>query len=115
MQLPSGAPTGASHVTFAVAAVIAVGGAAGYARRKSARSLAAGIVFSGALALAGVMINRGEAERGFRYAALTSGALAAAMGYRALKFRQVAPAGALAVLGAASTAYHGMKYYEFAD
>jgi uncharacterized membrane protein (UPF0136 family) len=37
------------------------------------------------------------------------------MGYRFYRGRKVMPAGMLAGLGLASAAYHGMKYYEWAE
>lgn len=114
MDLPP-QPPGAAHVTFTVAALVALGGAAGYARKRSVRSLAAGGVFGGAFGLAGYFISTGEVERGYKYATLSSLALAGAMGYRAIRFRQPMPAGLLAGVGAASAVYHGWKLQELLE
>jgi uncharacterized membrane protein (UPF0136 family) len=108
-------PTGSSHLTFTVAALTAAGGVMGYAKKKSTRSLAAGLIFGASFAFAGHLINSGEAERGFKAATLASAALALPMGFRAIKFRQPFPSGALAGIGVASGVYHGMKWQEFAE
>lgn len=108
-------PTGSSHATFTVAALIAGGGLMGYMKKRSTRSLAAGLMFSGIFGFSGYLINKGEPERGFKAATLASAALGGAMGFRAIKFKQAFPSGALAAIGVASGVYHGMKWKEFED
>ena len=105
--------TGAAHATIGIGLVTAVGGVAGYAMKRSARSLGAGVFFGGAFAYAAHLISEGEPERGFRYASTASAVLAGAMGFRAVKYSQRFPAGGLAALGALSLAYHGAKWYEY--
>ncbi len=71
-------------------------------------------VFAGAFAVAGYRVDHGEPVEGFRLGTASSLALAAGMGMRFVKTRQPMPSGALAALGAASAAYHVMKWQEFA-
>ena len=109
--LASRLPAGSSHATWTCAAVAAAGGAAGYARARSLRSLAAGAVFGLSYGAAALFIGRGEAERGFRYGALTSAALAVAMAARLARgARARGPAGALAAVNVAAGAWHAAQW-----
>ena len=62
---------------------------------------------------AGYKISQGEAEKGFRLAALNGLALAIIMGYRFAKTRKVMPAGLLSSVGIGAAAYYGKLYYDF--
>jgi uncharacterized membrane protein (UPF0136 family) len=106
-------PPGSTHLNYTIGALVAVGGAAGYAKQKSVRSLAAGLILGAAFCGSAFLIGSSNPERGFRVATLTSIALSVAMGARFAKTQKVMPAGALAVLGLASTAYNGSKWREF--
>jgi uncharacterized membrane protein (UPF0136 family) len=97
-----------------MAVLTAGGGLFAYYRSSSARSLLAGLVFGGIFASAGHRIGEGDAEGGFRVAALNSLALGGTMGYRFYKTGKVMPAGLLGTLGLISLAYHGYKYSEYA-
>src|SRR4051812_10367831 len=72
-------------------------------------------VFGGLFGWAGSRIQNGEEVRGFKLATTSSAALMAAMGYRFFRSRRVMPSGMLAALGAASTAYHALKWQEWED
>lgn len=106
-------PTGSSHLTYTMGAIVAAGGTAAYITKKSTRSFLGGLAFGGLMAWAGYMINNGEEERGFRLATTNSLALTAGMGYRFYKHPRVFPAGVVTALGLASTAYHYHKYDEW--
>ena len=110
LPLPPGAPAGSTHVTYTCAALSALGGVMGYARARSLRSLAAGGVFGASYFVAAQFIGRGDAERGLRYGALTSAALAASMGWRLSRgARAVGPVGVLFSTGVAAGAWHGLQ------
>ena len=112
---PIARPPGSAHLSFTMAALSTVGGVAGYARAGSVRSLGAGVAVGAAFAYAGSLISTpGSTERGLRLAAGTSAVLTAAMAMRFARTRAVMPAGALTALGAASLAYHGAKWQEWA-
>ena len=105
-------PPGSAHVSYTCAAVTALGGLAGYVRARSIRSLGAGAVFGAAYALAGHFIATGEVERGLRYGALSSAALAASMSWRLSRGARVAgPVGALAATGILAGGYHGLQLW----
>lgn len=105
-----GQPAGVTHVAYAMAAASLVGGTAGYLKKKSTRSLLAGVVFGGCFVAAAVFMQNGQVARGYRFATINSAIMAAVMGYRAYKTGQLVPAGAVAGLAAASAVYHGHKY-----
>jgi uncharacterized membrane protein (UPF0136 family) len=110
LPLPAGAPPGSTHVTYTCAALSAAGGVLGFVRGRSLRSLAAGGVFGASFFVAAQFIGRGEAERGLRYGALTSAALAASMGWRLSRgARAVGPVGMLFSTGVAAGAWHGLQ------
>ena len=107
---------------------------AGYVKAGSTPSLLAGVGSGGALGqlflifiqhsaswlffrvgYAGVLINQGQMVEGHGLATAVSTALLGAMGPRALRTGTFMPAGLVAILGAASAAYHGKKGYEWYD
>ena len=110
LPLPAGAPPGSTHVTYTCAALSAAGGILGYARGRSVRSLAAGGVFGASYFFAAQFLGRGETERGLRYGALTSAALAASMGWRLSRgARAIGPVGVLFSTGVAAGAWHALQ------
>lgn len=126
-------PPGVSHAAFGLGALTAAGGVFGYVRSGSPRSLGAGAILGGMFvsnavehtcmcsatpdtilqAFAGYKISQGEAEKGFKLAALNGLALAIIMGYRFAKTRKVMPAGLLSSVGIGAAAYYGKLYYDF--
>ncbi len=72
-------------------------------------------MFGGGFGLSGYFIQSGEEVRGFRFAALNSVLLSVVMGARFLRTRKPMPALPLALAGAASGVYHGMKYQEWTE
>ena len=50
-------PTGSSHLSFTMAALVSAGGIAGFAKAKSIPSLSAGLFFGGLFVGAGYLIN----------------------------------------------------------
>ena len=108
-------PPGVAHLAYALGAASALGGVAGFVRANSARSLVGGGLLAAALGYGGHLIaTPGSQERGFRLAAGASGVLALVMGARYARTRALVPAGALALAGGASAAYHGLKWSEWA-
>lgn len=110
-QLPE-RPPGSAHLTYTVGAITAVGGVAGYVKGRSPRSLAAGLLFGAGFGYAGHLIGT-QPERGFRFATTVSGLLTGVMAHRLYSTGKVMPAGALAAVGAAATAYHASKWAEY--
>ena len=108
-------PTGSSHLTFTMAAIVSAGGVMGYVKGRSVPSLTAGLIFGGIFVASGYMINSGREVAGFRTGLHTSALLAGVMGARFIKHRKVMPAGALAALSLLSSGYHGKKYVEWAE
>jgi uncharacterized membrane protein (UPF0136 family) len=106
-------PPGAAHAAFGMAAITAVGGAFGYYKTRSVRSLGAGVILGGMFAWAGVNISSGEPEKGFKLATLNGLALGAIMGMRFAKTKKVMPAGLLTVAGIGAAAYYGKLWNEF--
>jgi len=112
---PAERPPGVAHLANTLSALTALGGVAGFVRANSARSLVGGGLLAAALGYGGHLIaTPGSQERGFRLAAGASGVLALVMGARYLRTRALVPAGALALVGGASAAYHGAKWAEWA-
>ena len=75
---------------------------------------AAGVLFGAGFGYAGYLIQQ-QPERGFRFGTTVSLLLVGVMGYRFYKTGKFMPAGGLASLGAASAAYHLMKYKEWTE
>ena len=84
------------------------GGVLGLVQRGSARLLVGGSILGGAFAFASHCLATGQEQRGYRFAAATSGILTAVMAQRLLRSRAPPlPSALLAAAGAVSTAYHG--------
>jgi uncharacterized membrane protein (UPF0136 family) len=107
-------PTGSAHLAYGMSGLTALGGLMGYAKARSTQSLLAGLLFGGGFAWSGYMVQTNEEVRGYRFAAVNSVLLSGVMGLRAAKGK-VMPALPLAVAGAASAAYYGNKYMEWAE
>uniref|UniRef100_A0ACD5U8G4 Uncharacterized protein n=1 Tax=Avena sativa TaxID=4498 RepID=A0ACD5U8G4_AVESA len=94
------------YVTIRYGLVVLGGGVAGYVKRGSAASLAAGAGFGGALLLAGALsiwaFARGQSGSLFATVLQTvcAAALTIAMGIRYMKTRKVMPAGIIATISA---------------
>ncbi|CAM0906088.1 unnamed protein product [Alopecurus aequalis] len=90
------------YVTIPYGLVVLGGGVAGYVKRRSAASLAAGTGFGGALLLAGALsiwaFASGHSTSLF--ATVLQTALTIAMGIRYMKTRKVMPAGIIAAISA---------------
>jgi len=105
--LPPDARVGAA-LSIAVAGL----GGLGYARKRSTRSLVGGVAFGGLFAVSAYFIASGDEERGLRFGGLSAAALAAAMGWRAVRYRAPFPAAALAAVGVVAGSYYGWRYWE---
>ncbi|CAM0906087.1 unnamed protein product [Alopecurus aequalis] len=94
------------YVTIPYGLVVLGGGVAGYVKRRSAASLAAGTGFGGALLLAGALsiwaFASGHSTSLFATVLQTvcAAALTIAMGIRYMKTRKVMPAGIIAAISA---------------
>ena len=60
-------PTGSSHLSFTMAALVSAGGIAGFAKAKSIPSLSAGLFFGGLFVGAGYLINVRTRYLNFRF------------------------------------------------
>lgn len=107
------APPGSAHLNFTLGALVAAGGAMGYAKKGSVPSLVAGLTFGGLLIGSGVLISKNEAFQGHALASGTSGVMALAMGKRFVSTGKFMPAGLVATLGAAGLAYNVKKALEW--
>lgn len=90
------------------------GGVIGMVQRGSARSLVAGTLLGGAFAWSSHCLATEQQLRGYRFATATSLLLTAAMGARLYRTGAIMPAGVLTLAGAASSAYMGRKWREWA-
>ncbi|KAJ1449143.1 hypothetical protein M885DRAFT_114002 [Pelagophyceae sp. CCMP2097] len=99
---------GGAHASFTVAALCGVGGAAGFAMKRSRASLYAGGATAALMAGSGLLIQQGRDFEGHAAGALTSTLLAGAMGYRAVAHSSKVGA-AVGLVGALSAAYHSKK------
>jgi uncharacterized membrane protein (UPF0136 family) len=110
-----GAVDGDARAAAALAIVVAGLGAVGYARKRSTRSLVGGLAFGGLYGVSAYFLQEGDRERGLRFGGLSSGALALAMGYRAVRYRAPFPAAVLAAVGVAAGGYFGWRYSSVAE
>merc|ERR1711934_193121 len=101
------------HLNYTMAGILAVGGLAGYAKKRSAPSLVAGLSLGAAYAYAGYLISQNEAEQGHLVGTATSGLVLLAMGPRFVKSRKIMPAGILTITSLVGLGYNGMKYNEW--
>ncbi len=107
------APAGEAHSSFTMAALLAVGGAVGYAKAGSLPSLAAGLGLGAGFGGAGYLLTQGEGEKGHGLSLGLSVLLSLAMGQRFIATGKVMPPGMLAGIGLASAVYHGKKFAEW--
>ena len=112
---PLSMPTGSAHAALTMSALCLVGGGAAYATARSTQSLLAGALFGSGFGAAAYWIKGDEQARGFRFAALNSALLSGVMAVRYARSRKAMPAVPLALLGAASGAYHFAKWREWAE
>lgn len=110
---PFSVPPGAAHATLGLAVLTLGGGAFGYFRSRSLRSLGAGAILGGVFGYAGWTISNGDPEKGFRLATLNGLALSVIMGLRFAKTRKAMPAGLLAATGVGAAAYYGKLWSEY--
>eukprot|EP00695_Tsukubamonas_globosa_P002685 TRINITY_DN387_c0_g1_i1.p1 TRINITY_DN387_c0_g1~~TRINITY_DN387_c0_g1_i1.p1 ORF type:complete len:109 (-),score=23.78 TRINITY_DN387_c0_g1_i1:51-377(-) len=92
--------------SYAVGALVAIGGVMGFVNKGSLISLFAGLAFGGVIGYSGFMIHNGQILNGHQLAAAVSVALACVMGMRFAKSGKVMPAGAVAGVAIASAFYH---------
>ena len=97
----------------ALAALCGIGGVVGFAKKRSAPSLVAGLAFAAAYGFAARTIDSGDGALGHGVALGASAALTAAMGSRFVATKKVMPAGMLAAVGVAGGAYNFLKYREW--
>ena len=105
--------SGSAHPAFSFGAVTIAGGLAGYLRKGSKASLGAGVVCGSLLIGSGLMISRESQFGGHSLAAGTSALMVLGMGQRFFKSGKFMPAGIVATLAAASSAYHVKKALEW--
>ncbi|KAF0689638.1 Aste57867_18937 [Aphanomyces stellatus] len=101
------------HPTYTMAALLAIGGVMGYAKKGSVISLAAGVGIGAGFGFAGYLLQQGQMTNGHATALALSSITMAAMGVRAIRTRATVPI-AVASLCAVSSAYHAQKFMEWA-
>lgn len=106
---------GSAHVNLSLGGLVVIGGAAGYLKKGSKVSLAAGIALGSLLIGSGYVIAKTDSVyEGHLLGAATSGLMAAAMGQRYVSTGKMMPAGLVAILGAAACGYNVHKGREWA-
>jgi len=100
-------------LNMGVGSLIALGGAMGFAKKKSVPSLVAGVGLGGALVYTSVMINSGKEFEGHALGSGVGLLLAAGMGARFVKTGAFMPAGMVALLGTVTAAYNVNKAIEY--
>eukprot|EP00039_Didymoeca_costata_P018776 m.334925 g.334925 ORF g.334925 m.334925 type:complete len:109 (+) comp17467_c0_seq1:40-366(+) len=103
----------AHHLNYTVAALVGAGGIAGYVKKKSIPSLAAGVGCGLLYGLSGYLISNGSPDRGHQVGAVVSLVLVGATGPRALRTKKFMPAGLVALIGTAAGIYNAKKAYEW--
>ena len=106
-------PPGSAHLNFTLGGIVLVGGAMGYAKKRSVPSLAAGLTFGGLLIGSGILISKNESFQGHALATGVTGIMSAAMAQRYMASKKFMPAGMVATLGAAGFAYNVKKALEW--
>lgn len=106
-------PPGSAHLNFTLGGLTILGGAMGYAKKRSVPSLLAGVTFGGLLVGSGVLISKNESFQGHALASGATGIMSAAMAKRFLSTKNFMPAGMMAVLGAGGLAYNVRKTLEW--
>lgn len=110
-----GSIPGSAHPAFGFGALTIVGGMVGYLKKGSKASLGAGVFCGGLLVGSGLMISGESQYGGHSLAAGTSTLMVFGMGQRFMKTGKFFPAGIVATLAAASSAYHVKKALEWKD
>eukprot|EP00543_Licmophora_paradoxa_P008875 CAMPEP_0202459118 /NCGR_PEP_ID=MMETSP1360-20130828/31703_1 /ASSEMBLY_ACC=CAM_ASM_000848 /TAXON_ID=515479 /ORGANISM="Licmophora paradoxa, Strain CCMP2313" /LENGTH=115 /DNA_ID=CAMNT_0049080001 /DNA_START=71 /DNA_END=418 /DNA_ORIENTATION=+ len=105
---------GSAHLNFTLGGLVILGGTAGFVRKGSKVSLAAGLTFGSLLLGSGLLICKDKEYDGHMLAAGTSGLMALGMGQRFISTQKFMPAGMVAFLGAACCAYNFNKATEWA-
>ncbi|ESX00984.1 putative membrane protein [Ogataea parapolymorpha DL-1] len=100
------------HPSFTLGGLCLIGGAMGFARKRSMPSLIAGVSMSALYFTAGYLL-KNNMEWGIHTALATSAVLCGAGISRSLKVGFKPVPASLTVLGAASSAYYAYKYTQF--
>lgn len=85
------------------------GGVIGFMRARSMTSLIGGLGSSALMLGSAFLIQNGDDLNGHALGCATSTSVAAGMGYRAMAAKKGRSAGLIALVAAASAAYHGKK------
>eukprot|EP00197_Chlamydomonas_leiostraca_P002087 CAMPEP_0202858432 /NCGR_PEP_ID=MMETSP1391-20130828/970_1 /ASSEMBLY_ACC=CAM_ASM_000867 /TAXON_ID=1034604 /ORGANISM="Chlamydomonas leiostraca, Strain SAG 11-49" /LENGTH=108 /DNA_ID=CAMNT_0049537353 /DNA_START=82 /DNA_END=405 /DNA_ORIENTATION=- len=107
------APTGQAHFDLAMGVLCSMGGAMGYAKKKSVPSLIGGLAFGAAYIGTAYTINDIDGYKGHAAGLATSALLTAVMGSRFAKYKKFMPAGLLAGAGLMGVLYHSKKVGEW--
>lgn len=102
---------GMDHPAFTLAALCSLGGIAGFARKRSVPSLAAGLGVGILYGISGYLLKENK-DYGLETAVAASGLLLAGSLPRAIKLGKPVPV-LLTAVGASSLGYYGYKYYLF--
>eukprot|EP00535_Pseudo-nitzschia_heimii_P004199 CAMPEP_0197186896 /NCGR_PEP_ID=MMETSP1423-20130617/14817_1 /TAXON_ID=476441 /ORGANISM="Pseudo-nitzschia heimii, Strain UNC1101" /LENGTH=112 /DNA_ID=CAMNT_0042638329 /DNA_START=20 /DNA_END=358 /DNA_ORIENTATION=+ len=107
------APPGSAHLNFTLGGLAILGGAMGFAKKRSVPSLAAGATCGSLLIGSGLLISKNESFQGHALATGVTGVMAAAMAKRFSTTWKFMPAGLVATLGAMGCAYNAQKALEW--
>ena len=112
------APPGSAHLNFTLGGFAMAAGAWGFAKKRSAPSLVAGMACGSLLVGSGVLISKNESLQGHGLAAGVTGIVTAAMVKRSFftsttQTFKFMPAGMIATIGAAGCAYNVKKTLEW--
>jgi uncharacterized membrane protein (UPF0136 family) len=106
-------PTGSAHSNITMAALVAAGGVAGYAKARSLPSLIAGLGFGAMYGGCAYLISNGQERLGHDLSTGLSVILATVMARRFLATRKVMPAGIAAGAAIVNGAYNASKSIEW--